>query len=247
MPNRKADSLTWRTEIRTPGLPPNTRRLGDLRLECAVGVAAGLISGGKPSRRFPTLEEPCGVLRQYQFFSDRPLFGVTMIDGGRREILSIHDLYAEWFRPLSEKRLSTLDCQVLLDRVYTLAVDDQHWSDDTLVEFEYMDDVSDRQNTAPAIAVSVAGSGAERNIVIGQSTKKDLLAAFGPAYVIRFDNGYEVWGYQKNDGIVMSAKATVERMNQGMSWLGNTEIVALLAPDGIVAKIRIRPAPTKAD
>src|SRR3989304_2470262 len=27
-PNRKAGSLTWRTEIRTPGLPPNTRRLG---------------------------------------------------------------------------------------------------------------------------------------------------------------------------------------------------------------------------
>src|SRR6187455_110656 len=29
-PNRKVASLTWRTEIRTPGLPPDTRRLGDL-------------------------------------------------------------------------------------------------------------------------------------------------------------------------------------------------------------------------
>src|SRR6185369_1381074 len=33
-PNRKAKTMTWRAEIRTPGLPPDTRRLGDLRLEC---------------------------------------------------------------------------------------------------------------------------------------------------------------------------------------------------------------------
>src|SRR3982751_3836402 len=43
-PNRKARTMTWRTDIRTPGLPPNTRRLGDLRLECLVGEEAGLIS-----------------------------------------------------------------------------------------------------------------------------------------------------------------------------------------------------------
>ena len=43
-PNRKAHSLTWRTDIRTPGLPPDTRRLGDLRLECHVGMEADLVS-----------------------------------------------------------------------------------------------------------------------------------------------------------------------------------------------------------
>ena len=36
-PNRRAQSMTWRVEIRTPGLPPDTRRLGDMRLECLVG------------------------------------------------------------------------------------------------------------------------------------------------------------------------------------------------------------------
>ena len=40
--------MTWRTEIRTPGLPPNTRRLGDLRLECHVGMEAGLVSNTLP-------------------------------------------------------------------------------------------------------------------------------------------------------------------------------------------------------
>src|SRR4029079_4667839 len=43
-PNRQARTMTWRTDIRTPGLPPNTRRLGDLRLECLVGEEADLIS-----------------------------------------------------------------------------------------------------------------------------------------------------------------------------------------------------------
>jgi hypothetical protein len=40
--NRKALSMTWRADIRTPGLPPDTRRLGDLRLECHVGMEADL-------------------------------------------------------------------------------------------------------------------------------------------------------------------------------------------------------------
>src|SRR5438093_1783115 len=40
--DRKAHSMTWRAEVRTPGLPANMRRLGDLRLECQVGMEAGL-------------------------------------------------------------------------------------------------------------------------------------------------------------------------------------------------------------
>jgi hypothetical protein len=39
--NRKTTSMTWRAQVITPGLPPGTRRLGDLRLECLVGMEAG--------------------------------------------------------------------------------------------------------------------------------------------------------------------------------------------------------------
>jgi len=42
--NRRASTMTWRADIRTPGLAPNVRRLGDLRLECLVGMEAGLVS-----------------------------------------------------------------------------------------------------------------------------------------------------------------------------------------------------------
>src|SRR5687767_8718202 len=54
VPNRKARSMTWRTDIRTPGLPPNTRRLGDLRLECLVGIESGLVSIVRPLFGFLT-------------------------------------------------------------------------------------------------------------------------------------------------------------------------------------------------
>jgi len=151
-PNRKAGGLTWRTEIRTPGLPPNTRRLGDLRLECHVGMEADLVSNVHPIAGLV----PNPVLRRlgfcnsseglYYFFSERPLFSVTMVAGARREILSVDALYAGAISdPLSETDLSYCDCQVLLDRTYFMPLGDRSWPDDTLIEFEFMDDANDRQ------------------------------------------------------------------------------------------------------
>ena len=46
--NRHARSFAWATDVRTPGLPPGTRRLGDLRLECEVDRAATLLVGYRP-------------------------------------------------------------------------------------------------------------------------------------------------------------------------------------------------------
>lgn len=162
MPNRKANSLTWRTEIRTPGLPPNTRRLGDLRLECHVGMEADLVSNV-----LPVIGQAANfVLRmlgycdrsevRYLFFSERPLFSVTMVAGSRREILSVDALYAGVsYDPLSTADLSYCDCQVLLDRTYFLPLGDRSWPDDTLIEFEYMDDGNDPQAAvAPSVAVT---------------------------------------------------------------------------------------------
>ncbi len=152
MPNRKARSMTWRTEIRTPGLPPNVRRLGDLRLECQVGMEADLVSnvfaiaGLVPNSVLRSLGFCDSSDGLYYFFSERPLFGVTMVAGARREILSVDALYAGVIHdPLSEADLSYCDCQVLLDRTYYLPLGDRGWPDDTLIEFEYMDDVNDRQ------------------------------------------------------------------------------------------------------
>jgi hypothetical protein len=155
MPNRKSSSMTWRTEIRTPGLPPNTRRLGDLRLECRVGMEAGLISNTRPVIGLVAdliqgmLDFCSGSDTPYLFFSDRPLFSVTMIAGTRREILSVDELYAGIsYGRISKADLAYCDCQVLLDRTYFLPLGDRSWPDDTLIEFEYMDDGNVPQGAA---------------------------------------------------------------------------------------------------
>ena len=146
IPNRKAQSMTWRSDIRTPGLPPGTRRLGDLRLECRVGMASGLISNSSNmiGRITQTvLDTPAYCDRKaplYLFFADRPLFSVALATGNRRELLSIDKLYAAASDdPGLKKDLPYCDCEVLIDRTYVLPLGDKSWPDDTLVEFDYMD------------------------------------------------------------------------------------------------------------
>ena len=146
IPNRKAQSMTWRSDIRTPGIPEDTRRLGDLRLECRVGMEAGLISNssniiGRMTQA--VMDTPAYCDRKaplYLFFADRPLFRVTLVSGTRREQLSIDKLYASASDdPGLKTDLPYCDCEVLIDRTYVLPLGDQSWPDDTLVAFEYMD------------------------------------------------------------------------------------------------------------
>jgi hypothetical protein len=146
-PNRKQLSMTWRTEIRTPGLPPDTRRLGDLRLECLVGIKAGLVSNTSPliEKLSSILTDPFRYCRQknaqYLFFAERPIFAVTLVAGSRREVLPIDSLYASASDdPGLPDDLPFCDCEVMLDRTYFLPLGDKSWPDDTLVQFEYMED-----------------------------------------------------------------------------------------------------------
>ena len=138
--------MTWRTEIRTPGLSPNTRRLGDFRLECRVGMEAGLVSNsGTLAGRLASalLDTPSYCDKkapQYLFFADRPLFSVALVAGQRREVLAIDKLYAAASDNTKlNDELADCDCEVLVDRTYFLPLGDRSWSDDTLVEFEYME------------------------------------------------------------------------------------------------------------
>jgi hypothetical protein len=146
-PNRRAMSMTWRTEIRTPGWPAQTRRLGDLRLECEVGVEAGLISNPRSFvqrlvDRFAAPIDQCQRAdSRYLFFAERPLFGVTLVHGARRETLPVDGLYAGASAdPDLEEDLPYCDCEVLVDRSYFLPLGDRTWPDDTRVEFEFMQD-----------------------------------------------------------------------------------------------------------
>ena len=146
-PNRKQLTMTWRVDIRTPGLPPDTRRLGDLRLECLVGIESGLISNTNPLTQFISdlMTSPtryCGQKNsKYLFFADRPIFSVTLVNGARREILDIDQLYAKAIDdPGLKDDLPFCDCEVMLDRTYFLPLGDASWPDDTLVVFDFMED-----------------------------------------------------------------------------------------------------------
>jgi hypothetical protein len=141
--NRKSDTMTWRAWVRTPDVAPGARRLGDLRLECRVGMDAGLISNSSPifgwlSNLLTDTDQVCNNADgNYLFFAERPLFSVTLHAGARSEVLPFKMLYAG-----GEQDASTLpfcDCQVLLDRSYYAPIWDRSWPDDTLVEFDYMD------------------------------------------------------------------------------------------------------------
>lgn len=69
----------------------------------------------------------------------------------------------------------------------------------------------------------VAAERLQQAAVAGQTTKAQLLAAFGPTKAVRFDSGYEAWVYQSPAGGGRFA-----------------EFVVLIDPSGIVRKTRTR-------
>lgn len=151
--NRKAGTYAWRVDIRTPGLPPDTRRLGDLRLECKVDMKGAQL---RRMVRDPSIMalaaagDPCSF-RTFQnpFFAERPVFNVTLVDGARREAIAAEWMYANSARMLPEAVYQLADWRYTRDRQYVPAISDSSWPDDTLLEFDYMDD------TAPAMTAEV--------------------------------------------------------------------------------------------
>ena len=140
--NRKTTSMTWRAMIESPGVAPGTRRLGDLRLECRVGVEAGLVSNSSPLFGWisDVLTGPDQVCNSpngnYLFFAERPIFSVRLRAGERVEELPFNMLWHGGEKTRAD--LPYCDCQVLLDRTYFAPIWDKSWPDDTIVEFEYM-------------------------------------------------------------------------------------------------------------
>jgi len=140
--NRKSKSLTWRAEIRTPGMPARTRRLGDLLLECKVGMVADLVAYvPTPINVLITkLPDPCRSLSINMFyFTERPLFSVTLSHGKRRLILPAAQLHGPDLPMLTELQ----DWYFLRDRAFMMQFKplyEQGWPDDTLLQFDYMDE-----------------------------------------------------------------------------------------------------------
>lgn len=74
----------------------------------------------------------------------------------------------------------------------------------------------------PALSIQNASD----TIVIGKTSKAEVLTALGAATVVNFDSGFEVWVYR--------AKSREPAETQA-------EFVVLFAPNGIVKKTRLKP------
>lgn len=143
--NRRNDSLMWRARIRTPGLPANTRRLGDLRLEWHVDYVAGLgrhwLSPGS-ELVMAAMDRPYELRGLHHvFLADRPLFGVTLIQGNRRQVIGVDKLYMTDLTAALPSFVLAFwkDRDFLKDRAFDLPLSDTSWPDDTLVVIDYMD------------------------------------------------------------------------------------------------------------
>ncbi|WP_457323072.1 hypothetical protein [Roseateles sp. P5_E11] len=137
--SRLADGrVTWRPDIRTPGVPEGERRLGDLRLQCRVAFGSGVARG----------TDFFGGLFSFAFddcwdrdwspsnFADRPIFAVTLVHGERRLTLSARLLHG-----LRDDGGPDYDWGYSLrERMFRLPMGDASWPDDTRVVFEAMDD-----------------------------------------------------------------------------------------------------------
>ncbi len=114
--NHKRHLFKTFAEVRTPGMPSNARRLGDLRLECQVNVAmvkkeAPFYIVAAVNALFVTTDW-CAKLGIQMSIPTEGLGKVTMVHGERRKNV-----------PLGELSMGALV--------------DQSWPDDTLVELQY--------------------------------------------------------------------------------------------------------------
>jgi len=117
--NRKKDQFRWRARVRSPGVPENARRLGDLRLECEVSASvrkeeisllyrAGAVAAGGL----------CNLpMVGYIFRAPKRLASATLVSGERKAGLTLHGK----------------------GEGYTVPLRDKSWDNETLVRLEYAD------------------------------------------------------------------------------------------------------------
>lgn len=116
--NLAKEQLRWRGDIRSPNVPENARRMGDLRLECEISWAINREDMPFMTRNSLSLigglchSKLIGLRSQ----APKPLASVTLVLGERRQSV-----------PIDAK----------MKRIFMPPLADTSWSDDTLIMFNY--------------------------------------------------------------------------------------------------------------
>jgi hypothetical protein len=134
-------AVAWKVDVRTPGVPDDRRRLGDLRLECEADTFHGNLQRGlrtPVSAILAASDELCLLDDAEVWFAERPIFGVTLVAGERRRPLPYSYLHGS---------TGTMALAALFDwpyalrgRAYFMPLEDRSWPDDAQVVFDAMDD-----------------------------------------------------------------------------------------------------------
>ena len=144
-------AVAWKVDVRSPGVPEDRRRLGDLRLECEADTFRGNLQRGlrtPVSAIMDASDELCLLDDAEVWFADRPVFGVTLASGERRRTLPYGYLHGS----TGMMALAGLFDwpYALRDRAYFLPLEDKSWPDDTQVVFDGMDDPQPQPQPEPA-------------------------------------------------------------------------------------------------
>ena len=119
--NKKRGSYRWRPHFNTPNLAPNTRRLGDLRLECEVRWAVERAELSIIKRALIGAMGACNSKHVIvQHLAPKPLLEYWLVSGARRQ---------KYVPAKNEAKIAL--------QIYYVPLHDTSWPDDALVEFVY--------------------------------------------------------------------------------------------------------------
>lgn len=138
--NLPEDALHWRPRVVSANLPPDVRRMGDLRLECIAKEAGRLNRPDLPffARVFGSSSvSECASDDEHFFIAPAALQGVTLDDGSKQK-----EIAPDRVGESSDGRVIPRSYHLFeagwRERAYSPPLGDATWPDDTLVRFHYL-------------------------------------------------------------------------------------------------------------
>ena len=244
--NRKDGTFDWSVDVRTSGLPLNTRRLGDLRLQCRIELLAARLGQHifTPLYYMQTAAgvDPCSLRNiSLLLIGDEPIFAVTLVQGTRRQVLSAVSLYAgslpSWTKAITGDWLGR-------EQLFEVPLWDTSWSDDTLVELELMRTAhaSGTESEPPPgreLLQSVTRESLARWLIEGRTSGKVVERVFGSPEVIQFSSGDASWVFrtETGSGKIISLVPVLGKLLKPERKL--KELHVIIGPDGIVKQYNL--------
>ncbi|TXI92598.1 MAG: hypothetical protein E6Q34_06340 [Burkholderiaceae bacterium] len=150
--NYSETELRFIAEVKSPDLPENRLRLGELRVNCEVFVKTlrfrektDIVSLSKRAL-LAVLSNPCLFEKPtIPFLAEQPIFKVSLSHGSRHVQLPLRSLYGQRLHPISifgpgDLQNGWLQLHPLEELAFIPPLSDTSWPDDTLIEIEFMED-----------------------------------------------------------------------------------------------------------